>query len=261
MKDSTWKKDMERHMRFRNYATSTQRQYLGAAQMMVSHFKKSPRDISVKEIEGYLANMKSVAHQKHTTGALRILYAKVLNQPRKAVKLAYPRREQKLPNPLCHEFIVERIEKTENIKHKTMLTVLYACGLRRGEVLGLRITHIDGNRSTLKVVDGKGNKDRQIELSPDTLSLLREYFRAYHPSVYLFEGQKGGMYSPTSLGNVVKKHLGEDVHPHQLRHSFATHLLERGVDTRIIQKLLGHASIKTTQIYTHVARINVAPVM
>lgn len=248
-------------MRFRNYAESTRRQYLGAVQRMVSKFKKSPCDISVKEIEEYLADMKSVAHQKHSTGALRILYAKILNQPRKAVKLVYPRRVQKLPDSLCHDFIVERIDCVENLKHRAMVTLLYACGLRRQELLDLKISHIDGKAMKLKVADGKGGKDRYLPISVPVLELLREYFRAYRPKSYLFEGQKGGAYSAASLAKVVIRAFGDTVHPHQLRHSFATNLLEKGVDSRIIQKLLGHSSIKTTQRYLQVARIEVEPLL
>ena len=252
---------MERHMRFRNYAESTCRQYMGAAQRMVSHFKRSPRDISVGDIEGYLADMNSVAHQKHATGALRILYAKVLNQPRKAVKLAYPRREQKLPTALSHDFIVEKLESMTNLKHRAMISLMYACGLRRAELLSVKPAHIDGRTKKLKVAQGKGNKDRMLPISDSILELLRTYYRAYRPGVFLFEGQKGGRYSPASLSKVVKKHLGKDVHPHMLRHSFATNLLERGTDSRLIQKLLGHNSIKTTQRYLQIAKIDVEPLI
>jgi site-specific recombinase XerD len=261
MKTYTWKIDMERHMRFRNYAESTRRQYLGAVQRMVSHFKKTPSDISVREIEGYLADMKSVAHQKHATGALRILYAKILNQPRKAVKLVYPRRVQKLPNPLSHDFIVNRLEGIENLKHRAMASLLYACGLRRQELLDLKVSDIDGRRSRLKVVNGKGGKDRYLPLSDKVLDLLRRYFKDYRPNYLLFEGQSGGAYSPSSLAKVVRNAFGKDVHPHQIRHSFATNLLEQGIDSRIIQKMLGHSSIKTTQRYLQVANIQCTPLI
>lgn len=261
MRNPTWKKEMERHMRAKNYSPQTVRSYLSAVQRLVNHFHRSPRDISVAEIEQYMISLSSVSLQRHVTGAIRILYARILNQPRKAVKIEYPRREQKLPDVLSHDFIVERIDAAKNIKHKCMIWLLYSCGLRRGELLSLRVSDVDGNRKTIKIRSGKGQKDRYANISEELLQSLRHYYKMHRPNVFLFEGQYGGPYSPESLSKVVKSHLGKHVHPHMLRHSFATNLLERGTDSRIIQNLLGHKSIKTTQRYTHIAKPDVRPLI
>lgn len=139
-----------------------------------------------------------------------------------------------------------------------MLSLIYACGLRRGELLNLKTTDIDSQRGMLKVYQGKGNKDRMIPISEKTIEMLRDYYKMYKPKKWLFEGQHAGQqYTETSLQNVFKKALkkakiNKTATLHWLRHSYATHLLESGTDLRYIQELLGHKSSKTTEIYTHV---------
>ena len=145
-----------------------------------------------------------------------------------------------------------------NIKHQCILTLLYSAGLRRSEVIALRISDIDSERMVINIRDGKGNKDRVTLLSYTTLDLLRAYYRLHKPQKYLFEGMGGGKYSPTSIAQLLKKAakkagIKKNVTPHMLRHSFATHLLEQGTDLRYILALLGHKSTRTTEIYTHVS--------
>ena len=139
-----------------------------------------------------------------------------------------------------------------------MIALLYSAGLRRSELIALTLRDIDSNRMTIRVIDSKGNKDRISTLSKFLLNYLRIYYKEYKPVEYLFEGQKGGKYSAESLGKVIvtaskRAKISQKVTPHILRHSFATHLLEDGVDLRKIQMLLGHNSLKTTEIYTHIA--------
>ena len=149
------------------------------------------------------------------------------------------------------------IATTTNQKHVCVIKILYGCGLRLSELLHLKLHDIDSERMLIHIRSAKGNKDRVVMLSPGLLEDLRSYFKVYHPKVYLFEGQGGGMYSAKSVQNVVKMaatraSIQKQVTPHILRHSFATHLIENGTGIRYIQKLLGHSSIKTTEIYTHV---------
>ena len=150
------------------------------------------------------------------------------------------------------------IECTDNIKHRCIISLLYSSGLRRGEILNLKVNDIDSKRMVIKVNCAKGNKDRVTVLSPSVLSDLRQYYKDYKPKEFLFEGQKGNQYSGASVLKIVSKSarnagINKKVTPHMLRHSFATHLLENGTDIRHIQLLLGHSSTKTTEIYTHVA--------
>jgi len=137
--------------------------------------------------------------------------------------------------------------------------LIYSAGLRRSELLNLKVSDIDSERMVLHIRRAKGMKDRISLLSDNLLQLLRKYYQDYKPKIYLFEGKNGGKYSPTSVANILKKAalkagIKKNVTSHMLRHSFATHLLEQGTDLRYIQELLGHNSSKTTEIYTHVSK-------
>ena len=171
-----------------------------------------------------------------------------------------PRREHKLPNVLSKEEVKAIIEALTNTKHRTMLSLIYACGLRRSELLNLKIGDVDSKRYMLIIRNSKGYKDRQVPISDKTIEMLREYYKMYKPKIGLFEGQKiAEKYSERSLEQILKKvllkaRIAKPVTLHWLRHSYATHLLESGTDLRYIQELLGHKSSKTTEIYTHVSQ-------
>jgi site-specific recombinase XerD len=178
--------------------------------------------------------------------------------PNRFYHIERPRKKERLPEVLSKEEVLRMIEVTKNIKHRSIISLMYSAGLRRGELLALKITDIDSERMLIRVREGKGGKDRYTLLGEAVLSLLRAYYRQYQPEEYLFQGEQGGAYSPGSLLKVVKAAarragIQKRVTPHMLRHSFATHLLEQGTDLRYIQSLLGHRSSKTTEIYTYVA--------
>ncbi|MGY3055504.1 integrase/recombinase XerD [Pedobacter sp. UYEF25] len=169
-----------------------------------------------------------------------------------------PQKERVLPKVLDSSVIASIIRSCENLKHKTMLSLIYGCGLRAGEVISLKIEDIDSKRMLVSICKAKGSKDRMVMLSVKLLAQLKLYYAAYRPTNYLFEGQYGDKYSVSSLrqvlGNACKKAgLKQKPTLHWLRHSFATHLLEAGTDIRYIQQLLGHSSTKTTEIYTYVS--------
>lgn len=170
-----------------------------------------------------------------------------------------PKTEKTLPNVLSKEEVARILNAPVNIKHRLMLMLLYACGLRRGELLKLKLEHIQRERGLLLIKQGKGKKDRIVTLPAPLIIEIEKYYRSYKPREYIFEGQKGGTYSEKSLAEVLKNAvqkagIKKQVTPHWLRHSYATHLLERGTDLRYIQELLGHNSSRTTEIYTHVSR-------
>ena len=178
--------------------------------------------------------------------------------PNRFYDMERPRREHRLPQVISREEIFAIIENTNNIKHRCIVELLYSSGLRRSELLNLKLQDIDSKRMLIKIKAGKGNKDRFTILSEKCLAHLRQYYRKWKPEIYLFEGQPGKQYSGASVLKVVKNASSKakpnkNISPHILRHSFATHLLESGVDLRKIQVLLGHGSTKTTEIYTHVA--------
>lgn len=184
------------------------------------------------------------------------IYSKKLN-----IKHLYPaRKSYSLPNYLTINEVKTLTKSSENIKHRCIIKLLYGSGLRLSELLHLKVTDIDSESMIIHIKNSKGNKDRVVMLSKSLLEELRIYFIKHNPLDYLFEGQSGGMYSPKSVQVIVKNAsskagIKKKVTPHTLRHSFATHLLEAGTDIRFIQQLLGHGSIKTTEIYTHIADV------
>lgn len=200
----------------------------------------------------------SYASQKQMLASLILFYRIMFNRELALANFRPTRKAFKLPVVLAKKEVEVILGKTENLKHKAILATLYALGLRSGELRNLKITHLDGERNTVSIHNAKGKKDRQL-MFPGTLKkLLRKYYLEYKPKTYLFEGAEHEPYSASSLQSVVKKaakkaRVNKVVTPHTFRHSFATHLLESGTDIRIIQKLLGHKSIKTTMIYTHVS--------
>jgi integrase/recombinase XerD len=244
------------YLKCSGYAKSSIDSYSACLKRFLDHYKKSPQNISADEIRDYLAN-QSYSYIKQTVGALNILYSEIVPQPKKVQKFKYPRKEHKLPVVYSRKQIDKILFHTPNIKHKCILMIGYSAGLRISEVLNLKPHHIESDRNRIRVVESKGNKDRYTLLSSHCLALLRKYYLEYKPKDYLFEGHNGGKYSQTSIQNILnnakKKSKIVQGTFHSLRHSFATHLLEDGTPTRIIQVLLGHESPKTTERYTHVS--------
>jgi site-specific recombinase XerD len=183
----------------------------------------------------------------------------VLGRKLEPIAIQRPKKDKKLPNVLSEEQVALILKQIQNLKHKCIPYLIYSSGLRRSEVLNIKPTDIDGKRNCIIIRAAKGKKDRVTLPSQKALILLRDYYKRYRPKGWLFEGAGGGQYSTTSLRKIfqralVKSDIKKDVTLHSLRHSFATHLLERGTDLRYIQALLGHRSSKTTEIYTHVTR-------
>jgi integrase/recombinase XerD len=200
----------------------------------------------------------SKSTQNQHINAIKFYYENVLGQSRMVYQIDRPIKDHRLPVILDREEVEKLLNSITNLKHRSLISLLYAAGLRIGEVLELRLSDINSKRMLIEVKNAKGNKDRMVPLSPSLLDLLRKYYKAYQPKHYLYEGIKGKTYSPSSVRNVIKTackqaSINKKVTAHTFRHSYATHILEMGVDLRYIQALLGHNSIKTTQIYTHVS--------
>ena len=178
------------------------------------------------------------------------------------LSILYPKRNPKpLPKYLTVVEVKRLLQQCANLKHSCILKILYGCGVRVSEVLALKIADIDSASMRIHIRAAQGKKDRVVPLPQTLLHNLRQYYLAYHPKDYLFEGQHGGNYSAKSIQNFIKKYAREakiqkSVTPHMLRHSYATHQLENGVNIRYVQALLGHNSIKTTELYTHVTKIS-----
>jgi site-specific recombinase XerD len=176
-----------------------------------------------------------------------------LNKKYDKVSFKRPKSEKKLPRVIDSNLIIERLNKIENLKHKSVLTLTYSVGLRVSEVPNLKIEDIDSKRMLIHIKNGKGKKDRIVSLSETVLLLLREYYKQYRPTKYLFNGLNSNQYTIQSCQKLYKKYIDQNSSIHTLRHSSFTNLLESGTDLRIIQKLAGHSSSKTTEIYTHVS--------
>ncbi|MFH1160026.1 MAG: tyrosine-type recombinase/integrase [bacterium] len=202
----------------------------------------------------------SPSYQNQFISAFKLFYGEVLHRTVIIEQIRRPRQGLKLPNVLNKQEVKLILHATKNLKHRAILSLTYACGLRRGEVLRLKPLDIDSERGLLKIMNGKGNKDRIVPISGKIIGLLREYYQQYRPKTWLFEGIcPGNQYDERSFEQVLKNSLllakiKKPVTLHWLRHSYATHLHESGVDIRFIQILLGHKSSKTTEIYTHVSR-------
>lgn len=200
--------------------------------------------------------------QNHFISAMKLFYEKQVNKSLDIELLERPKNAKPLPVVLSKDEIKNIIYTIKNLKHRTIISLIYSAGLRVGEVINLKINEIDSKRMVIQINNSKGNKDRVVRLSQNILELLREYFKYYKPKEYLFEGQDGGRYTASSIRKIFytaveKAKINKKVKVHTLRHSFATHLLENGTDLRYIQMILGHRSSKTTEIYTHVAYSNI----
>ena len=209
--------------------------------------------------EFIIKNKLSASYQNQITNAIKLYFKTIKYTKIEIDKIHRPKRAKVLPNVLSKEEVKTILEAHNNIKHKVMLSLINSCGLRCGELLSLKPIHIDSKRNIVVLKNAKGQKDRIVPLSLKILEMLRNYYKIFRPTTYLFEGQTAGMpYDSRSLQLVLKQALKKagitkPVTLHWLRHSYATHLLESGTDLRYIQELLGHSSSKTTEIYTHVS--------
>ena len=228
------------------------------------HFNRSPEQISADEINSYLYRMtvhekQSVSYFKHAVYGLRHWF-RLFGMEEKAIQMPSIRKEEKLPVVLSKEECIELFKAPRSFKHRFMLAFTYAGGLRLNELRALRISDIDLDRKQIHIRQGKGKKDRYVVLSSFLARKLPQYLLELKPINFLFEGlTKGDMLGEKSLQNIVnealrKTTIKKDVTLHTLRHSFATHLMEDGVDIHSIQRLLGHADIRSTMIYLHVAQ-------
>ena len=246
------------------YSKSTINSYQSSFEEFINYYHtKKINEISEPEILQFLRYLVaerhvSTSYQNISINAIKFYFERVLKETRKFYYVDRPRKEKKLPVVLNKDEIAKMIKLTDNIKHKAILMLIYSAGLRVSEAINIRIEDIDSKRKLIHIKGAKGKKDRTSLLSNKTLLFLREYFKLYTPKEYLFSGQRGGKYAASSIQKIVKSASNKagilkNVTTHTLRHSFATHLLEKGVNLRYIQTLLGHENSTTTEIYTHVS--------
>lgn len=248
----------------RRYSSNTINTYCQIIQKFLTWCGKPIEEISQDDLIRFnhkkiIGEKLSGSYQNQLINAVKLFFERMEHRSMEIESIQRPFRERKLPNVLSKEEVKQLLSSLRNQKHRMMLVTIYACGLRCGELLNLRLTDVDSKRNFLIIRQAKGKKDRYIPITVKLIEELREYFKMYKPKTWLFEGQRiGEPYSARSLQLVLKEALlqariKKPVTLHWLRHSFATHLLESGTDIRYIQSLLGHNSPKTTMIYTHVS--------
>ncbi len=246
------------------YSPSTIRTYCAEFHIFLQTLKNSSaKELTPAQLQRYILycinKLKLSENTVHSRmNALKFYYEQVLHKEKMFFDIPRPKKPEILPKVISKERIADLINSIENVKHRTIIMLTYACGLRVSEVVSLKVKHIDGQRRTIFIEKGKGKKDRVLSLNPNMLIMLREYYKQYQPKDYLFEGQfENEHLSERSMQQVMQKAktkagIIQDGSMHMLRHSFATHLLDKGIDVVFIQKLLGHNNIKTTLRYLHV---------
>ncbi|MBR9847539.1 MAG: tyrosine-type recombinase/integrase [Algicola sp.] len=225
---------------------------------------KELHELTLRQVELYVEDVflkrkYSVSTQRQLVSGLKLFKSFCPEVGYDVLELERPKKDRTLPTVLSKEEIINLIRLTKNLKHRAIIALIYSCGLRISELINLELKHIDINRRQLLIKNAKGRKDRYVIIAESFLPLLHNYLTTYEPNYYFVEGQKGSRYSSESVRKFLKsscKRAGirKRVTPHTLRHSYATHLLENGIDLRYIQSLLGHAKPETTMIYTHVAK-------
>lgn len=264
MKKQTILSTFEKKLTIANYSKQTIQSYISALKFFLEYVSANElKEVSNQLIEDYLYYCKttkrySFSSMKQVVASIRYLYLHVLEKPFPKSLNVKMKKPQTFPTVLSQEEVSKLIKVSSNLKHKTILLLIYSAGLRLGELLNLKIGDIDSQRLKIHIRQAKGKKDRYVVLSEKLLDLLRSYYKEYKPKDFLIEGLKGGRYSEKSVQSVMKQALRKagirkKATVHTLRHSFATHLLDEGTDIRFIQEMLGHVRLETTQIYTHVS--------
>lgn len=249
----------------RRYSQRTIAVYLALARLFLGYCKiTSIAEIRVADIEKFnydiiLKRGYSSSVQRQLMGVIKLLYRYHTGKELALGPLHRTRREKQLPTVLAQEEIIQIISCIDNPKHKAIISLIYSAGLRISELMHLKVADIDAHRMQIHITSGKGKKARYVGLSEHVLVMLRRYYALYTPQEYLFNGADGGTYSDESIRKILKvactkAGILKKVSPHTLRHSYATHLLEAGVDLRYVQELLGHSKPETTMIYTHVTQ-------
>ncbi len=259
---------LEQEMKLRNFSRKTIKSYLHYTRDCLLKSMKGPREITGQDIRNYLEKLAAVSSASTLNSAysaLQFYFSKILHR-NFFVSIPRAKKMKTLPVILSKQEVMRMIAATNNPKHRCILSLLYGTGVRVSELTQIRMRDVDLDRMTLRVLQGKGKKDRMTILPISLKEILKKQQRLKMASDYLFTNGRGGRLTEATIQKVVasaaaKAAIAKNVSPHTLRHSFATHLLENGTDIRYIQELLGHAKLQTTQIYTHVAKSNLEGIM
>ncbi len=241
--------------------------YKSQVKSFLTHFSNEvePKSIPNDKIKDWLLEAKTINSRKHRLCAINSFYKITVGMPSKIQKIPYPKSDKKLPIVLSQDEVQRMFDVCENIKHKTILALLYATGMRVSELINLKWSHIDRSRKVINIIQGKGKKDRQVPLAPELVKLLEKYYRKYETETYVLDGQFSDQYSSTSVNQVMKQlalkaGISKRVYTHLMRHNSFTHMVEAGVDINLIQLLAGHKTVKTTMMYTHISHNRISQI-
>lgn len=250
----------EQEMTRRGLAKSTIKNYPSYVKTFFEQSKADhPKNIHEQEIREFLSIFNEPNTQRAYHSAIKKFYSICLNQPNKFRYIPYCKKNHKLPIVLSVEEIQRMFDACDNLKHRAILALLYSCSLRSSELINLKWIDIDRSRMVINIRQAKGKKDRQVGLNETLIEVLEDYYRQYQSKEYVFNGLNSPQYSKESVLQVVKQLAdkagieNKRVYTHLMRHCSATHMLESGVDLNIIQRLLGHSSVKTTSMYAHIS--------
>ncbi len=259
-------------MKLNGLSESTQLAYIKQVKLYALHFNQSPDKLTEEELRKYILYLQGIRKVSNATliqavSALKFFYRHTLNLTWRTLEVARIKKKKKLPVILSKDEVLQILSSTENIKHKALFTTIYSAGLRVSESVRLRINDIDSKRMLIRIVQSKHQKDRYTILAVKTLELLRRYYLKYRPKYWLFPGnhQARPLLTRSTLcafyKNLKKSGIKKNAYLHTLRHSFATHLMEAGVNLRYIQVLLDHSTPQTTSVYTHVCKKNIMKIV
>ena len=249
----------EQEMTRRNYSRQTIDVYISNLKIFFAQSNKDhPKNITEQDIREFLCKFTEPNTQRSYHSAIKKFYNVCLAQKQKFKYIPYARKNKKLPIVLSQEEVQRMFNVCENLKHKVILALLYSTGLRVSELINLKWKHIDRSRMIINIIQAKGNKDRQVPLSAALIPLLENYYKTYKSVEYVLNGQFTPQYSERSVGEVIKQlaskaGINKRVYTHLMRHCAFTHMVEMGTDIKLIQKVAGHANVKTTDIYTHIS--------
>lgn len=248
----------------------TQENYQSSVKSFLYNFKdaKEPSRISTQEIKEWLCTFETINTRNHKLCGIKSFYEITVGMPLKLDKIPFSKKDKKLPIVLSVDEIQSMFKVCENLKHRVILALLYSCGLRVSELINLKWNHIDRSRMIINIIQAKGNKDRQVMLTPELIPLLTDYWNKYKSKEYILNGQfpeKQLQYTDRSVGEVVKQlatkaGINKRVYTHLMRHCSFTHMVENGTDISLIQKLAGHSNVKTTNIYLHISHNHISKI-
>lgn len=249
----------KRELEIRNFSFRTIKSYMFAVEKFLGFSEnRGLNENAVKDYIQTILKKQNPSTVSQNLSAIEFFFEKVLNQK---IMIPHPKRNKTIPTILTFDEIKKLIESTNNIKHKLIIKILYGCGLRVSEIINLKKEDIDFSEGLIKIRLAKGRKDRFVKIPNSVFNELKNYYELVEEDI-MFPSSRGGKLTTATIRKIIKNSrrktgIKKDIHPHSLRHSFATHLLENGTDIRIIQKLLGHSDIKTTQIYTQISQASI----